>query len=133
MMRSLRTFAARAREDLAENRAARILVLVLVLMVAGLAALAAGGNGFGLRGLGFVAGGIVGGAAVAVAAQSPRARKTALVLGVAALPASWVVIGVLPGGAFGAGSSNAAAAAQGFGMCAAIQGLMGLFGPGRRV
>lgn len=115
-MHALRTSAVRAREDLAENRATQVVVLVLVLMIAG------------LWGLGFVAGGILGGAAMAVAARDPRARKTALALGVAALPVSWVV----PGGAFGAGSSDAAAPVQGFGVCAAVQGLMGLFGPDRR-
>lgn len=125
MMRALRTFAAQAREDLAENHAAQVVVFTLVLVIAGLAA---GGNGFGFRGLGFAAGG----AAVTVAGRDPRSRKPALVLGVAALPASLIVLAVLPGGAFGAGSSSAAAALQGFGVCAAVVGLMGLFGPNRR-
>lgn len=143
MTRTIRRFVAEAKRDLAENRASQVLVVVLAVMVVGLAVLAAGGNEFGIRGLSFVTGGLAGGLAVAVAAQTPGLRKTALVLGVAALPA-WILFGilsaVLPGpgwlhalfAAYGPDSSNAAAVAvQGFVMCAAIQGMIGLFGPNR--
>lgn len=119
-------------------------MLILVAMIAGLTVLAASGNEFGFEGLSFVAGGLIGGAVVAVAAHNPRIRKLALVLGVAALPA-WIVLGILSavfswsgwldalfGTVDGPGFSKAAAAVQGFATCAAIQGLIGLFGPSRR-
>lgn len=130
-----------ARKDLSENRATQVAVLILVLMIAGLVALAVSGNEFGLRGLSFGAGGLLGGALVTVAAQDPKFRKPALVLGVAALPV-WFVLGIIgtavPGlwwtGAYleGPSESNAAAAVQGFALCASTRGALGLLGPNRQ-
>lgn len=142
MTRALRNFALQARKDLSKNRATQVMVLILVLMIAGLIALAVSGNEFGLKGLSFVAGGLLGGASVTVAAQDPKFRKPALVLGVAALPV-WITLGIIGIAVPGLGwldvylggssfESNAAAAVQGFATCATIQGMIGLFGPNRQ-
>ena len=145
MAHVIRNLATEARREFAENRASRFFVALLVVMVIGLAALAITGNSFGVVGLLFLAGGLLSSVAVVVIIRAfPRARRVVLIGATALLPV-WIVFGIIAAflnpslGSFLMANGDAGdfsyvgAAVQGFVVCAAIQGLAGLFGSiGRR-
>ncbi len=140
MAHVIRNLATEARREFAENRASRFLVALLVVMVMGLAVLAITGNSFGVVGLLFLAGGLLSSVAVVVVIRAfPRARRVVLIGATALLPL-WIIVGVvaaflnpslgslLMANGDGGNFSYVGAAVQGFVVCAAIQGLAGLFG-----